>query len=89
MSVGDTLFAISEAGLTLKASKTEDTVKVYPAGNITPELAAAIKEHKAGIIRILREDEEMRRTGIIQSERQVFELAREHFDLNEKGGSAG
>jgi hypothetical protein len=35
-----------------------------------------------------KEDEEMRRTGIIQSERQVFELAREHFDLNEKGGAA-
>jgi hypothetical protein len=34
------------------------------------------------------EDEEMRRTGIIQSERQVFELAREHFGLNEKGGAA-
>jgi hypothetical protein len=35
-----------------------------------------------------REDEEMQRTGIIQSERQVFELAREHFGLNEKGGAA-
>jgi Bifunctional DNA primase/polymerase, N-terminal len=33
-------------------------------------------------------DEKMRRTGIIQSERQVFELAREHFNLNEKGGAA-
>jgi hypothetical protein len=30
----------------------------------------------------------MLRTGIIQSERQVFELAREHFNLNEKGGAA-
>ena len=88
MSVGDTLYAISEAGLTLTASKTEDTLKVYPAENITPELAAAIKEHKADIIRIMREDEEMRRTGIIQSERQVFELAREHFGLNEKDGTA-
>jgi hypothetical protein len=88
LSVGDVLFAISEAGLTLKASKTEDTLKAYPAENITPELAAAIKEHKADIIRIMREDEEMRQTGIIQSERQVFELAREHFDLNAKGGAA-
>jgi hypothetical protein len=35
-----------------------------------------------------REDEEMQRTGIIQSERQVFELAREHFGLNEKDGAA-
>jgi hypothetical protein len=51
-------------------------------------LAEAIKEHKAEIIRILGEDEEMRRTGIIQSERHVFELAREHFGLDRKGGAA-
>jgi hypothetical protein len=88
LSVGDVLFAISEAGLTLKASKTENTLKAYPSENITPELAAAIREHKTEIIRILREDEEMRRTGVIQSERQVFELAREHFGLNGKGGPA-
>jgi tubulysin polyketide synthase-like protein len=88
LNVGDTLYAISEAGLTLRASKTQDTLKVYPAENITPELAAAIKEHKADLIRILREDEEMRRTGIIQSERHVFEVAREHFGLNEKEGTA-
>jgi hypothetical protein len=35
-----------------------------------------------------KEDEEMRRSGIIQSERQVFEVTREHFGLNEKGGTA-
>ena len=69
MNVGDTLYAISEAGLTLKTSAAEDTLKVYPGEKLTPELASAIKEHKADIIRILREDEEMRRTGIIQSER--------------------
>jgi hypothetical protein len=88
LSVGDTLYATSQAGLTLTTSKTEDTLKVYPAENITQELAAAIKEHKADIIRIMREDEEMRRTGIIQSERQVFEMAREHFGLEERGGAA-
>ena len=86
MNVGDTLYAISEAGLTLKASMTEDTLKVYPPENITPDLATAIKEHKAAIIRILREDEEMRRTSIIQSERQVFELAHEYF--GQKGDAA-
>ncbi len=85
MSVGDILYAISEAGLTLTASKTEDTLKVYPAQNITSELATAIREHKANIIRILREDEEMHRTGIIQSERQVFELAREFFGPEKPG----
>jgi len=65
---------------------TEDTLKVYPAGNITPELAAAIKEHKAEIVSILREDEEMRRTGRIQSERQVFELFRDVSGSNERKG---
>jgi L-aminopeptidase/D-esterase-like protein len=88
LSVGDVLFAISEAELTLKASKTEDTLKIYPAENITPELAAVIKEHKADIIRVMREDEEMRRTGIIQSKRQVFDLASAFFGLNEQGGAA-
>ena len=88
MSVGDVLFAISEAGLTFKASKSEDTLKVYPAEKLSLELAAAIKEHKADIICILREDEEFHRTGIIQSERQVFELAREFFGFNETGGAA-
>ena len=88
MSVGDVLFAISEAGLTLRTNKTEDTLRVHPAERLTPELAAAIKEHKADIIRVMREDEELRRTGIIQSQRQIFEVAREYFGLNEKHGAA-
>ena len=88
MSVGDTLYAISESGLTVAVSKTEDTLKVYPAERISPELAAAIKVHKAAIIKVMREDEEMRRTGIIQSERQVFEMAREFFGLDKPEGVA-
>jgi hypothetical protein len=82
LSVGDVLFAAAQAGLTLKASMCEDTLKAYPAAELTPELATAIKEHKADIIQVIREDEEMRRTGIIQSERQVFEMAREYFGLD-------
>ncbi len=35
----------------------------------------------------LREDEEFRRTGVIQSERQAFEMAREHFGLDERNGA--
>jgi hypothetical protein len=88
LNVGDTLYAISEAGLTLKASMTQDTLKVYPVEKLTPGIASAIKEHKADIIRILREDEQMRRTGIIQSERQVFEMVREYFGLDKSGGAA-
>ena len=88
MSVGDVLFAISEAGLSLTASKTDGTLKVYPAENIAPELAAAIKEYKSEIIRTTREDEVMRSTGIIQSERQVFDLAQEFFGKDRQGGPA-
>ena len=88
MSVEDVLYAVSKAGLKLKAGETAQVLKAYPAEKLTPQLAAAIKEHKADIIRIIRENEEMRRTGIIQSERQVFELTRERFGLNEKGGAA-
>ena len=88
MSVGDVLFAAAQAGLTLKAGMTEDTLKAYPAARLTPELATAIKEHKADIIRIVREDELMRRTGIIQSERHVFEMAREYFGLAKPEGVA-
>ena len=88
MSVGDVLFAISEAGLAVKTSKTEDTLKVYPAERLTPDLAAGIKEHKADIIKVLREDEEMRRTGVIQSERQVFEMACDYLGLGKPDGSA-
>ncbi len=88
MSVGDTLYAISEAGLTVRTSMSEDTLKVYPAERISPQLAAAIKAHKADIIKVMREDEKMRRTGIIQSERQVFEMARDYFGLDKPEGVA-
>lgn len=88
MSVGDTLEAISSAGLTVTAGDAEDTLKVSPVEGITAELAAEIKAHKSGIIKVLREDEEMERTGVIQSERQVFDLARKYFGLEEREGSA-
>jgi hypothetical protein len=88
LSIGDVLFAISEAGLTLRMNKTEDTLKVYPAERLTPDLATAIKDHKADIIQVMREDEELRRTGIIQSERQVFEMAHDYLGLDEPEGVA-
>jgi hypothetical protein len=88
LSVGDILCAVSSAGLTLAVGETKNTLKAYPAEKITPELAAEIKEHKAEILQIVREDEEMRRTGNIQSERQVFEMARDYFGLDALRGTA-
>jgi TubC N-terminal docking domain len=88
MHVGELLYQIAEAGITLTCSKTEDGLNAKPTSALTPDLIKEIREHKMEIIQIMREDEEMRRTGIIQSERQVFNLAREHFGLDERCGAA-
>ena len=47
---------------------------------------AELKEHRGDVIKIMRKDEEMRRTGRIQSQRQALELAREFFGENGKEG---
>jgi hypothetical protein len=88
MHVGELLYQIAEAGITLTCSKTEDGLNAKPTAALTPDLIKEIREHKMEIIQIMREDEVMRRTGIIQSERQVFNLAREHFGLDERCGAA-
>jgi hypothetical protein len=41
------------------------------------EICNAIVEHKPEIIEILKEDATFRATGIVQSGRQVFDIARE------------
>jgi hypothetical protein len=79
MRVGELLFRLSECGVTLVCSKTEDCLTAKPASVLTPELIAEIKEHKMEIIQIMREDEEMRRSGVIQSQRQVLDIAKEFF----------
>ena len=79
MHVGDLLFKIANCGITLTCGGSGDLLNAKPTGALTPELMEEIRHHKREIIQILREDEEMRRTGLIQSERQVFDLAREFF----------
>lgn len=80
MYLGDLLFEISRRGITLTCGSTEDRLNAKPTSALTPKLIEEIRQHKMEIIQIMREDEEMRRNGIIQSERQVFELASEYFD---------
>jgi hypothetical protein len=63
-------------------------LQLSPRGVLPTELVAELREHKTEILKILKEDEEMGRTGIIQCESQLFGLAREFFGLNEKGGAA-
>ena len=79
MNVGELLCQITEQGVTLRCEQTEDRLHYTPAGALPPNLVAELKEHKPEVIQILREDEEYLRTGIIQCERQVFDLARDYF----------
>jgi hypothetical protein len=79
MHVGELLCQIAEQGVTLRCAHTENRLHFAPAGALPPHLVAELKEHKREVIQILREDEEYRRTGIIQCERQVFDLARNCF----------
>ena len=88
MLVGELLYRISEQGVTLRCGRTEDRLHYSPKEALDPELLNELRVRKQEVIRVLREDEQMRRTGIIQSERQVFDLAREHFGLNQEGGTA-
>jgi hypothetical protein len=84
MRIGELLYRIAEHGVSLRCSRTEERLSYLPTGALPPELLAELKEHKQEIIVMLREDEELRRTGVIQSQRQVFDLARCRFGEDTK-----
>ena len=87
MHIGELLYRVAEHGVTLRCGQLEDRLHYSPTGALPPELVAKLREHKLEVIRIMREDEEMRRTGIIQSERQVCDLAREFLGKDKQGGA--
>ena len=88
MHLGDLLYEISRRGITLTCGHTGDRLNAKPTASLTPELIEEIKQHKKELIQVVREDEEMRRTGIIQSERQVFDLARGFFSADDMEGAS-
>ena len=79
MHVGELLYRIAEHGVSLRCGRVENRLHYAPTGALPPNLVTELKEHKPEVIQILREDEAYRRTGIIQCERQVFDLARDYF----------
>jgi hypothetical protein len=87
MPVGELLDRIDRAGVILSYFAEEDRLNAKPASSLTPGMIEEIRLHKQEIIQIMREDEELRETGIIQSERQVFNLAHEYLGTGEKGGA--
>jgi hypothetical protein len=79
MLAGELLNKISGAGITLTYYSDEDRLNAKPTAAVTPELAGEIKRHKEELIRIICEDEEMHRSGTIQTEREVSGFAGEVF----------
>ena len=85
MYMYDLLIEIAERGITLTCGRTEERLNAKATAALTPELIAEIKEHKQEIIALMREyerrreDKRLEETGLIQSERQVFEMARSYF----------
>ena len=88
MHLGDLLYEISSRGITLTCGHTEDRLNAKPTAALTPELVEEIKQHKEELIQVVREDEQMRRTGNIQSERQVFDLWREFLGADDRKGAS-
>jgi hypothetical protein len=86
MRVGELLYRVAQHGVALRCGRTEERLYYSPKGALPEALVVELKQHKDEVIKIMREDEEMRRTGAIQSERQVLELAREFFGEDGKGG---
>ncbi len=87
MLVGELLCRIEEQGVTLRCGRSEDRLHYSPPGALPPDLVAELKARKEEVIRILREDDAFQRTGIIQVERQAFDLAREYFGKERPGGN--
>ncbi len=71
--VREVLLDVARRGITLRCGREEDRLHASPRSAVTPELLEELKDHKAEIIKAMREDEELRRTNILQSERQVYD----------------
>ncbi len=67
MLVGELLCRIEERGVTLTCGRNEDRLHYSPPGALPPDLVDELKARKEEVIRILREDDEFERTGIIQA----------------------
>lgn len=79
---------LERCGVWLRYSRSEDKLYHSPASRVSPELAGKIRAHRDVLVEMMLEDEELRRTGTLQSERQVFEEFREVGKSRRRGSAA-
>ena len=72
MHVEELLRRVAAAGITLTYSGEKDKLVAKPTANVTPEIVAALRERREEVIGALR-------SGVVRSEAEVFDLAREFF----------
>jgi hypothetical protein len=86
MAAEELLAKLSSLGY---AATAEDVrLKLHGPCQPPEDLERRIIDRRDELMKILREDEELRRTGIIQSGRQVFGMAREYFGSTRSFDSA-
>jgi hypothetical protein len=86
---GDTLLEADTTGVPLKTVKNVLTgLRKQGVVDPTGQTEGQAERVRLSVPRPDAYRDGTRDTGIIQSERQVFEMAREHFGLEERGGAA-
>jgi hypothetical protein len=68
---------LERCGVWLRYSPSEDKLYHSPVSRVSSALAERICANRDALVRMLIEDEDLRRTGVLQSERQVFEEFRD------------
>lgn len=79
--VGELLEELGRRGVSLRVAAHEDRLNYWPKDRLSPDLVKELRQYKAGIIEVLRWDEERkaRREGNVRDELEVLETAREKF----------
>jgi hypothetical protein len=74
---------LQEAGIKLRVPPGTNQLKAWPGSRISEEDRLLIKKYKDWIVRVIQDGEYVR-TGVIQCDRHVFELAGEAFGSEEE-----
>lgn len=89
MLVGELLYRIEQHDVTLRCGIGDGRLHYSPPGALPSELVAELRTSKAAIIRILKEDEEFRRTGRIPGQasglRDDIEVPRRRGEVDAAG----
>lgn len=68
---------LDRRGAVLRVGRSDNRLNVTPRSVLDQDLIAALREHKQELIQLVRNHEQLQRTGELQNEIQVLEEFRE------------